>query len=174
MKNIFLIVISLIILSSCEGDPKEAVKKLTATELKDELRQLEYKTPLAYISTKLEYFTENNVLVRAGGIFRDAEYATDGWNIMGSITNTALLANFKDIVLTVSYYSQTKSLIEKKDIIVYEYLKANSSIIFKSKVFPPEGTESIDIEVKAVSPADANLKDNLQDKLNKEMGNSTN
>lgn len=164
LKKLSLLTISFILLIACETDPKIAVKKLTVEELKEQLKEVETKDSLKYISVKQIDFSENRILVRAGGIFRSAEYETDGWIILGELTNSALLANFKDVVVTVSYYSQTKSLIEQKDIVIYDFLKPNSSIGFNAKVEPPEGTNSISLLVKSVIP--------LKEKTNREQSTS--
>ncbi len=149
--TLFTFLITLLI-SSCQGDSKAVVKKMTAQELRDQLSKLESLDSIQYVSVRLINFEENLVMVRARGLFRAPQYKVDGWNVIGEITNTALLATYKDVVLTISYFSKTKSLIDKKEIVVYEYLKPNSSISFNSKVNPPDGTYKIDLTVKSMTP----------------------
>lgn len=149
-----------IIFCSCEQDPKIAAKKLTAQDLKNQLNEIDCSDSLNYISAKLISFEQNLIMTRSAGVFRSAEYKLDGWIILGEITNSALLANFKDIVISVSYYSQTKSLIDKKDIVIYQFIKPNTSIGFDVKVNPPDGASSVTIAVKSITPIRGNIYKN--------------
>ncbi len=150
--NFLILLITIVFLSGCQNDPKATTKKLTAEELKNQLAELESVDSLHYISVKLVNFEENLIMTRSAGLFRSAEYDTDGWNITGEIESKALLARYKDVVITVSYFSQTKSLINKKDIVIYEYIKPNSSIRFTLKVNPPDGTNNISLALKSIKP----------------------
>jgi len=70
----------------------------------------------------------------------------------GQIKNTASVAKFKDVVLTVYIYSKTKTIIDQKDYVIYEYLEPNGILPFKLKVNPPDAMSSYHIEVKGVTP----------------------
>src|SRR6185436_19592545 len=101
----------------------------------------------------LQYLKESNVtlapqrkLVRAAGLFRNAEYADDGVIISGTITNSATLARYKDIVFKVSFYSQTKTLIDENSYVRYEYYEPNSSKKFTLRVETPRAMENFDLE----------------------------
>ena len=64
--------------------------------------------------------------------------------IHGSITNKATVANFKDIVIEVKYYSGTKTLIKTERFVVYDFVPAHSTKKFEWKVTPPSATETMD------------------------------
>lgn len=74
------------------------------------------------------------------------------WVLEGTVTNTAKLATYKDIVLKIVYYSKTKTQIGTEEKIVYDYFKPNSTQQFKVKSFGYEGTESIGFQILSASP----------------------
>lgn len=52
----------------------------------------------------------------------------------------------------VEFYFQTKTVIESKSYIKYEYFEPNSIKEFTLKVYPPENMESFGVNVIEVSP----------------------
>jgi len=97
---------------------------------------------------------EDKVKTREAGFFNEAEYAKDGNTIYGTIKNSATMAKFKDIVLTVTFYSQTQTAIESKDFTIYEFYKPNTATLFELKVYPPEAMAQFGVEVKTATAAD--------------------
>ena len=85
--------------------------------------------------------------VRNAGLFRDAEYADDGALIEGFIVNKATLAKYKDIKVRVTYYSQTKTLIDEEAYIFYEFYDPNSTKQFSLKVDPPKAYKTFGFEL---------------------------
>lgn len=128
---------------SCNNIPK--IK--TAEELKQELLTKETSTPLLYLSVDAN-MNENKVVVQKGNFFHHSKLGTDGWIINGVIKNTASLAKFKDVVVEVTFYTQTKTAIEAKDFIIYKYFDPHSSVPFELKVFPPDTMNSFGITIK--------------------------
>jgi hypothetical protein len=67
--------------------------------------------------------------------------------IEGRIYNKATVANYKDAVLTVHFYSKTETLIDSKDYLIYEFFKPGQSKVFKIKIEGPSRTAKIGWEV---------------------------
>ena len=74
------------------------------------------------------------------------------WVLEGTITNSATLATYKDIVLRIVYYSKTRTQIGTEEKTLYDYYKPNSTQKFKIKSFGYEGTESIEFQILSASP----------------------
>ena len=73
------------------------------------------------------------------------------WVLEGTITNTATLAIFKDVILKISYYSKTQTPIGIEEKTLYDYFKPNSSQNFKIKTFGPEGTTTLNFQILSAS-----------------------
>jgi len=140
--------VGLALFSSCNNEPKERPK--TPEELRAELKKQEQSEPLFYLS--IDKPTMKHNMTRAEGLFRDAEY--DGWLIEGKIKNTATLAKFKDVVLRVKHFSQTNTLIEQKDFVIYEFYEPRKMKNFVLKVYPPEAHHTFDVDVVRATPVD--------------------
>jgi hypothetical protein len=157
MKIMKLIVIALIAIffTSCNTGniSGNSDKPKTYEELKMELKQLEKINPNEYLSVTAT-INPNTVLIREAGFFRRAEYSTDGYNIEGIIKNSALVARFKDVVLTVTFMSKTETVIEEKDYVIYEFFEPNSTKSFSLHVYPPDATEKYNVTVKNAIAAD--------------------
>ena len=146
---IFASFILSILLASCGST--EVPK--TPEELKAELLSQEKTQPLVYLTVDAK-MREDQVQTRRAGLFRDAEYAKDGNTITGTIKNSATIAKFKDVVLTVTFYSQTETAIESKDFTIYEYYNPNTNTPFELKVYPPETMAKFGIEIKGATAVD--------------------
>ncbi len=72
--------------------------------------------------------------------------------VHASVTNRATVANFKDIVIEVSYYSATKTLINTERFVLYEYVPAHSQKDFEWKIKPPGGTNTISWDAVDAKP----------------------
>ena len=101
------------------------------------LEQKEKANPLAFLS--------------AAGTYR--KNLISEWVLEGSITNTATLATYKDIVLRIFYYSKTKTVIGTEQKTIFDFFKPNNTQKFKIKSFGFEGTESLGFQVLSASPA---------------------
>lgn len=138
------------LLISCSSDIRheENIPK-TPEELKAELKNLENNNPLGYLSYNDVTLQPQKKLVKKETFFKSAVYEDDGALILGSITNNATLATYKDIVIKVSYYSQTETLIKTKSYVLYEYYKPNTLNYFSFKVYPPKAYVNFGIKIKA-------------------------
>jgi hypothetical protein len=146
MKKTFIIFFSTLIIS-CDNSSSSIVPK-SPEELKMELKIQEQNNPLLYLSSDNATMKRN--LVKEEGLFRDAEY--DGYLIEGTIKNSASVARFKDVVLTVQFYSQTGTVIEEKDFVLYEFYEPNATRNFTLKLYPPEAMDKFGVEIKGATP----------------------
>jgi hypothetical protein len=72
--------------------------------------------------------------------------------IEGDITSSATVAQFKDVVLKVNFYTKTGTFLGSEDFVVYEFVNPGQSVHFKIKSFGPEAAEKIDVQIsEAVS-----------------------
>lgn len=141
-----------VFLMSCSSSTSHDIPK-TPEQLKAELLLRENDEPSAYLAVEAT-MKEDKVKTREEGLFHDAEYSKDGNTIHGTIKNTATLAKFKDIVLTVTFYSQTNTAIESKDFTIYEFYAPNTITPFELKVYPPEAMAKFGIEIKTATATD--------------------
>ena len=157
MKQLFITAMFLgtLLLSSCNsGSSSEAAATAmpkTPEELKMELLQQEQAEPLTYLTVDAS-MREDEVKTRDAGLFHEAEYSPDGNTIHGTITNTATIAKFKDVVLEVTFYSQTETPIETKEFTIYEFYAPNTVNNFELKVYPPEEMAKFGIDIKKATP----------------------
>lgn len=133
---IFFLAVFSVCLNSCGSSviPNISEKPKTPEELRAELKRQELSTPLSYIEDKHVLLYPKQKKIRNGGLFRDPEYAPDGAVIEGDFISKAALAKFKDVVVKVSFYSQTKTLIEEKSYVIYQYIEPNSTKHFSIRV----------------------------------------
>jgi hypothetical protein len=69
--------------------------------------------------------------------------------IKGKIYNTASMATFKDVVLTVTYSSKTGAELGSENYVIYDYVYAGSSTSFNLRVYSPSGTKQIGVTVQS-------------------------
>lgn len=98
----------------------------TAEELRAELLVQEQRAPEEYLKTT--------------GVYR--RNLLDQLVLEGDIANTATLANFKDPVLTVQWFSKTHTKIDTRQYQIYELIPAQGSTHFKLKTEAPSEVES--------------------------------
>jgi hypothetical protein len=157
MKKIIfsLIVASTFAFTSCNsgGSYSQQDRPKTPEELRMELKFQEQINPNKFLTVSAT-MSPNKVKIREAGLFRDAEYGVDGYNIEGTITNTATIARFKDVVLTVTFMSQTETIIEEKDHVIYEYYEPNTTKEFSLHLYPPDATEIFNITLKNATAID--------------------
>jgi hypothetical protein len=134
----------IILLTSCGGEQRQP---LTPEELRAELKQQELFNPTGYLEYKDVTLQPQKKKIRNAGLFRKAEYVDDGALIEGYIVNKATLAKFKDVVIRVTFYSQTESIIDEQSYVFYEYYEPNSSKAFSLKVDPPKAYKTFGLQV---------------------------
>jgi hypothetical protein len=105
----------------------------TESELRQDLDSREGQNPKNYLS--LDYNLTYKVL-------------TGEDKISGTVFNSASMATFKDVVLTVTYSTATDTRLDKKDFVIYDYVYPGSSIPFVIKTYSPQGTKKIGVTIK--------------------------
>lgn len=135
-----------VIFYSCNsgGISMNPPKTKSPDELKRELKVQEQAAPLKYISVENTSMNPNKT--RNAGLFHGAEY--DGYIVQGTIRNSATIAKFKDVVLSIKLMSKTNTIIDTKEYTIYEFFPPNSTKAFAIKVNPPEVTAQYNISVK--------------------------
>jgi len=86
--------------------------------------------------------THPNEFLTATGTYKETFFG-NRMKINGTVTNKASVANFKDIVIEVRYYSGTKSLIKAERFVLYEFVPAHTTKNFEWKITPPGDTETM-------------------------------
>jgi hypothetical protein len=71
------------------------------------------------------------------------------YTINGTVTNSATVANYKDVVINVTFYTKTKSEISSKQYVLYEFVPAHSTKKFEWKLERPNGAESLGWDVSS-------------------------
>jgi hypothetical protein len=105
-------------------------------QLKKELKSKEKRNPKSYLSVTYNL----NYKVFSG---KDL--------IKGTIYNSASMATFKDIVLKITYSTNTNTLLSSEEYVVYQYIKPGSSAQFQIKTYSPNGTKKIGVTIKSAS-----------------------
>lgn len=106
----------------------------TESELRQDLSTKEGRNPKNYLS--VDYDLTYKVLSGQD-------------KITGTIYNTATMATFKDVVLTVSYSTETNTSLGKENYVIYDYVYPGSSIPFTIKTYSPQGTKKIGVSIKS-------------------------
>ncbi len=151
-RNILLIfTIIYFAASSCNSGVEVRTKPKTPEELRAELETHEKAHPLNYLMADSTELKPNRVKVKDNW-FRSDEYETKGYHFNCSIVNNATIAKFKDVVLRISYYSQTRSLIATKELTIYEYFEPRSNKRFKELLNPPDDMSAYDVAVISAIP----------------------
>ena len=132
MKNILLLIITLITFSACSSKAsKETKEKDSYEKAKESLEVRERKNPLSFITVSSK--DKHNLIGQTV--------------IKGSINNNAKVCTYKDVQLELSFFSKTGVLLEKDSETVYEIIEPGKSADFKTKYFAPKGTDSVGIKV---------------------------
>jgi len=125
--------------------PTPPVVKSTQ-ELRRELAEREEVDPSAMLFA-YGGIHENSVLVQKQFFFRPAVYQTDGQIINGFIRSKASVARFKDAVIRVTFYTETRTALQSVDTTLYKYFNPRTNIPFELKVYPPPQMKSFTMQV---------------------------
>ena len=101
------------------------------------LEEKEKQNPTSFLATKGTYW--KNLIGE--------------WVIKGTISNSATIATYKDVVLRIYFYSKTGTLLGTEKKIIYEYFPARQTKKFKIKTYGYQGTKKIDWEIIRASSA---------------------
>lgn len=124
-------------------------------ELRAELKNSEEDSPLDYLSCGKVRMFPQEIQTRSAGLFHDAEYEPDGAIFRGTIENNATLGRFKDAKIKIQFYSQTNTLIEEQNYVIYEYLEPQSTTTFSFKTDSyPQAYDSFRVGLTGASVAE--------------------
>ena len=74
------------------------------------------------------------------------------FKIKGEITNKASIADYKDIIIRIKYFSKTKSIIGSENYTIYEVFPPNQVNSFKLDVAKYKDVESIGLNIVGATP----------------------
>jgi hypothetical protein len=134
MKYFFLsLLISSSVFFSCKSDSeKKALAEKENYELtKQNLLNKEQKDPAMFLSVNGK--NRKNIIGQTV--------------VMGTISNKATVATFKDVEIKFSFFSKTNALLETDKETIFETLDAGTSKSFKTKYFAPKGTDSVALQI---------------------------
>jgi hypothetical protein len=111
--------------------PNNSTNYKTPEQLRAELVEKERQNPSQYLS---DHTTMRENLI-------------DQKVIEGTITNTASVAAFKDMVLEVNFLSKTQTAIATKNFTIYELIEPHQTVKFKFKTYAPSETEKFEASI---------------------------
>lgn len=76
----------------------------------------------------------------ASGTYNESFWG-DKMKIHGQVTNNATVANYKDVVIEVIFYSETETEIDRKQYVIYDFFNAHTSKNFELKIERPNGAK---------------------------------
>ena len=109
----------------------------SAEELKADLTQTEKQNPTQYITSR----TSNRQNLISQTVLE------------GTLTNSATVAAFKDVVLQANFLSKTNSIIATQNITMYEVINPGQTILFKKKIFVSKDVANVNITISGATPA---------------------
>lgn len=115
-------------------EESEQAKPPTEEELRRALLEKEVERPTNYLTADSE---------------SRYRFFADEFEITGSITSSATQATYKDVVLTIVYYTKTDTELSREDYPIYKYVYPNSSTEFQLNVDAPSATKKIVVKVKS-------------------------
>lgn len=104
---------------------EEVVRQMTPEELKAQLKQKECDNATDYLDGKMSYSQIFKGLLSSKVI---------GIKLKCTITSTATVATFKNMVAHVSFVSKTDAVVIEQDVNIYEYVQPNGSIVYNGEI----------------------------------------
>ncbi len=137
-------------LQKAEAEKQRILEEENSPEkLRANLIEKEKQNPTEYLKTSNETIQQN--ITQQPSLFQHTK--TDGYWVRGNIKNSATLATFKDIVILVSYFTETNTHISDEEFTIISYSKPQSSIPFEHLSHPPqEFVKNWSIKVKDATP----------------------
>lgn len=130
--NFSFLLFGLFLIVACNSDSAQTEKeKASYEQTRDVLLKKERKDPSLFLTVK-------------GNSHKNLVGQTV---IKGRITSKSSIASFKDIEIKFDFYSATKALLESDKETIFVEVNPGQSMNFKSKYFPPKGTDSVALAV---------------------------
>lgn len=89
--------------------------------------------------------------LNASGTYNETLFGNN-IKVHGVIKNSATVANFKDVVVKVTYYSKTQTVIGSNNYIIYDFFPPHSEKNFELKIDKIDGTNTIGWDVVKATP----------------------
>lgn len=106
-------------------------------EKKKSIQQIENSEPLRFLTA-------------------DGNYKESFWGnkikVFGKVTNRATITHYKDVVVRITYYSKTKTVLGRKDYTLYEVFPPNMDKVFELKIDNYKDVNSIGWDVVSAIP----------------------
>ena len=152
MLRLLFLFSAALLFTACQQECPSISTTASVADLSAVLETRESSDALFYLSTQDVTLKPQRKQLQRGGLFRQAKYEADGAILSGSLTNSASIAKFKDAVLEVTYFSQTKSVIRVDEFTVYEFFEANSTTGFSYKIDTPSQVEEFKCKIVSAQP----------------------
>ncbi len=95
------------------------------------MEEVEQKNPQRFLTAKID--TKKNLLGQTV--------------VRGTINSTAKIVSYKDVGITLRFFSKTGALLEEDQDTVFETVDPGTSVKFKTKYFAPKNTDSVSVTV---------------------------
>ena len=95
------------------------------------MEMVEQKNPARFLSAEID--TKKNLLGQTV--------------VRGTLTSSAKIVSYKDVDITLRFYSRTGALLEEDKDTVYETVSPGNKVKFKTKYFAPKDTDSVSVTV---------------------------
>ena len=115
----------------------EVAEEKTPEQLRVELWAQETATPLEYL--RVDYTVRENLIGEK--VFE------------GTVTNSATIATFKDVVLKITYITGTHTVLGTESFVLYKYLSPGGNQSFKVKKYSPEDADSFSVTIEEATAA---------------------
>jgi hypothetical protein len=142
MRIIYLSIIAAALMTSCSGGGSGSSSLGFPTEQTYEEKIL---------SIEEEEKANPKRFLDASGSYRENVLGTK-MRIFGNVTSSATKANFKDIVIKVTYYSATDTDLGSDNFVLYKFVNAGTTVSFEWKIDKPSGCSKLGWEVVSATP----------------------
>ena len=116
---------------SCSNGNSSAKEEDKYVKSQESMEEVEKKNPTRFLHASID--TKKNLLGQTV--------------VKGVITSKAKIVSFKDVGITLRFYSKTGALLEEDKDTIYETVAPGSKVNFKTKYFAPKNTDSVSVTV---------------------------
>ena len=89
-------------------------------------------------------------------LFASGTYKSNFWgnamNVHGTLTNNATVANYKDAVIQVVFYSHTQTELQRQNYTIFDYFPSHTTKNFELKVNRPAACEKLGLVAISATP----------------------
>jgi len=124
-KNTFLILVSALILSSCNNNNSG---NSTYQQKVQTVEEIEKENPARFLD--------------ASGTYNPNIWGT-AMKVHGTIKNNATVANYKDVTIEITFYSKTETVLDTKQYKIYDFFPAHETKNFELKIDKPSACQKL-------------------------------